>query len=148
LSWSIWLYKDIGFQGMVHVKLDTPYMMLLKDFLAKKHRMAVDVWGADDTDVRHIYKPLVDHIKAEVAPEHQDLYPFPIWKLQDRVNKLTRELLVAQFLVREWAEHFRDKTETELDALAQSFSLENCNLRDGLNKVLSENATLVVRDTA
>jgi hypothetical protein len=51
-SWSIWLYKgtllvvseninligplDIGFQGMIYVGEDTPYMKLLKPFLAKK----------------------------------------------------------------------------------------------------------------
>jgi hypothetical protein len=148
LSWSIWLYKDIGFQGMVHVKLDTPYMALLKDFLAKKHRLAVDPWGADDTAIRHIYQPLVDHIKAEVAPEHQDMYPFPIWKLNDRVHKLTRGLLMSEFLVKEWAEHFRGKSEADLNVLARSFAFESCNLRDGLNKVLSENATLVAQDKA
>lgn len=35
-SWSIWLYKDIGFQGMVYVGEDTPYIKLLAPFLAKK----------------------------------------------------------------------------------------------------------------
>ncbi len=35
-SWSIWLYKDIGFQGMTYVSKDTPYMKLLKPFLEKK----------------------------------------------------------------------------------------------------------------
>ncbi|WVR08824.1 hypothetical protein IAU60_005882 [Kwoniella sp. DSM 27419] len=35
-SWSIWLYKDIGFQGMVYVGEDTPYIKLLKPFLDKK----------------------------------------------------------------------------------------------------------------
>jgi hypothetical protein len=32
--------------------------------------------------------------------------------------------------------------------LARSFAFESCNLRDGLNKVLSENATLVAQDKA
>lgn len=35
-SWSIWLYKDIGFQGMIYVSEDTPYMKKLKPFLQKK----------------------------------------------------------------------------------------------------------------
>jgi hypothetical protein len=148
LSWSIWLYKDIGFQGMVHVKLDTPYMVLLKDFLAKKHRMAIDAWGADDTAIRHIYQPIVDHIKAEVKPEHQEVYPYPVWKLQDRVNRLTRAILLSELLVREWAAYFVGKSEAELEELAKSFAFENCNLRDGLNKVLSDNATLVAQDAA
>lgn len=35
-SWSIWLWKDIGFQGMVYVGEDTPYIKMLKPFLEKK----------------------------------------------------------------------------------------------------------------
>lgn len=35
-SWSIWLWKDIGFQGMVYVDKKTPYMRLLEPFLRKK----------------------------------------------------------------------------------------------------------------
>ena len=143
LSWSIWLYKDIGFQGMVYVNLDTPYMTLFKDFLAQKHRLAIDAWGADDSAVRHIYQPLVDLIKQEVKPEHQDLYPAPVWKLTDRIGRLSRNILVSEFLVREWAEHFRGKSAEEIDAIAKSFAFENCLHRDGLNKILTDNAQLV-----
>lgn len=133
---------------MVHVNLDTPYMSLFKDFLAKKHRMAVDSWGADDTQVRHIYQPIIDHINTEIKPEHRNIYPFPVWKLHDRVNRLTRGLLMSEFLVPEWAEHFRGKSEEEIVELAKSFAFSNCNLREGLNKVLSDNATLVAADAA
>jgi hypothetical protein len=35
-SWSIWLWKDIGFQGMIYVDENTPYMKLMKPFLEKK----------------------------------------------------------------------------------------------------------------
>ncbi|KAG2150454.1 glycoside hydrolase [Suillus clintonianus] len=140
LSWSIWLYKDIGFQGMVYVSQGTPYMTLLKDFLAKKHRLAVDAWGADTAQVQHIYQPLIDHITKEIPQENQDLYPFPVWKLSDRVGRLSRNLLVTEYLVKEWAEHFRGKSEAELDELAKSFKFENCLRRDGLNKILMDNA--------
>ncbi|EPQ53140.1 glycoside hydrolase [Gloeophyllum trabeum ATCC 11539] len=143
LSWSIWLYKDIGFQGMVYVSRETPYMQLFKDFLAKKHRLAIDAWGADDTHVRNVYQPLIDHLKREVKPEHQNLYPFPVWKLEDRVGRLARCILVAEYLVKEWAEHFRGMDEKELDKVAKSFAFENCLQREGLNRILTENATLV-----
>ncbi|KAH9847069.1 glycoside hydrolase [Lenzites betulinus] len=143
LSWSIWLYKDIGFQGMVFVSRETPYMTLFKDFLAKKHRLAIDAWGADDAQVRDVYKPLVDLIKREVKPEHQSLYPAPVWKLTDRIGRLSRNILVSEFLVQEWAEHFRGKSEAEIDEIARSFSFESCLHREGLNKILTDNATLV-----
>jgi hypothetical protein len=48
ISWSIWLWKDIGFQGMVYVAEDTPYMRLIKPFLAKKK-----VSEGAATDSRH-----------------------------------------------------------------------------------------------
>ena len=35
-SWSIWLWKDIGFQGMIYVDENTQYMKLMKPFLEKK----------------------------------------------------------------------------------------------------------------
>ena len=145
LSWSIWLYKDIGFQGMVHVNTESKYMTLLKDFLAKKQRLAPDAWGADSSYVQKYYQPLLDLVKTEVAPkeEHQHLYPWPVWKLEDRVSRLSRSILVAEFLVKEWAEHFKGLELEQLDELAKSFLFEQCVKREGLNAVLTENARLV-----
>lgn len=130
-------------QGMVHTSLETPYMTLFKDFLAKKHRLAVDAWGADASAVEHIYSPLVNLIKQEIPEENQKLYPFPVWKLSDRVGRLARIILISEYLVKEWAEHFRGKSEAEIDEIAKSFAFENCHQRDSLNKILSDNATLV-----
>lgn len=141
LSWSIWLYKDIGFQGMVHVSRETPYMKLLKDFLEKKHKLAIDSWGADDTYVRDIYNPLVDLIKTNVKdPKHLEMYPYPVWTVTERVNRMARALLLGEIFVQEWAAYFRGMDEAQLDALAQSFKFENCLKRDGLNKILMEHA--------
>jgi hypothetical protein len=141
LSWSIWLYKDIGFQGMVHVDLSTPYMTLFKDFLLKKHRLAADSWGADDQYVRHVYTPLVELVTQNVDdPDHLKMYPYPVWTVQRRTERLAREILVAEFLVKEWAEKFRGMDEKKLDEVARSFLFENCVKRDGLNKVLTDHA--------
>ncbi|KAK0502509.1 glycoside hydrolase family 5 protein [Armillaria luteobubalina] len=143
LSWSIWLYKDIGFQGMVYVNPDTPYMERLRSFLLKKHRLAADAWGADDSEVKHLYDPIVSHIVDAVPDEmKRKLYP-PLWTLEDRVTRIARTMLVAEFLVGEWAEIFRGLDEGELDVLAKSFQFENCSKREGLNDVLRENAGIV-----
>ena len=128
---------------MVHVSQETKYITLLEDFLAKKHRLAVDAWGADTASVQHTYQPLIDHIAKEIPPENQALYPAPVWKMSDRVGRLSRSILVAEYLVKEWAEHFRGKSEAELDEIAQSFKFENYLHRDGLNKILTANAALV-----
>ena len=130
---------------MIYTSRETPYMKLFKDHLAKKQRLAVDAWGADDVHVRHVYQPLIDLITKEAAPnpEHQRLYPWPVWPLSARIGRLSRNILVSEFLIKEWAEHFKGKSFEELDAIAQSFKFENCHTRDGLNKVLQDNATLV-----
>jgi len=99
--------------------------------------------GADTSKIQHIYQPLIDHITQEIPNEFQALYPFPVWKVSDRVNRLARGILVAEYMVQEWAEHFRGNTEDELDMIAQSFKFENCLHRDGLNEILQANASLV-----
>lgn len=127
---------------MVYVSRDTPYMKLFDKFLAKKHRLAIDAWGADDTHIRDVYKPLTDLIVKEVPEEYRNIYPSPVWKFTDRIGRLSRNILVSEFLIKEWAEHFKGKSEEELDVIAQSFRFDKCLFRDGLNKVLRENASL------
>jgi hypothetical protein len=127
---------------MVYTSLDTPYMTTFKDFLAKKHRLAVDAWGADETYVHDTYQPLIDLILKEVPEKYRNLYPAPVWKLTERVGRLARNILVAEFLVKEWADHFIGKTDEEIDAIAASFKFENCLKRDGLNDALTANAKL------
>ena len=126
---------------MVYVSRETPYMQLFRDFLLKKYRLATDSWGANDQYVRHIYKPIVDLIEDNVQKEeHRRLYPYPVWTVEGRVARMARNMLVGEFLVKEWAEHFRGMSEEELDRLAESFKFENCVEREGLNKVLREHA--------
>lgn len=125
---------------MVYISTSTPYMTRFADFLAKKHRLAVDAWGADDSSVRHIYKPLFDHIVEEIPAQFRNLYPHPVWKLSDRVSRVSRNILVSEFLIKEWAEHFVGLGEKELEELAASFKYDNCLKREGLNKSLTANA--------
>ena len=48
-SWALWLYKDIGLQGVVFAAANSPYMSLLTDFLAKKKRLRADSWVGQTT---------------------------------------------------------------------------------------------------
>lgn len=126
---------------MVYASPETPYRILFNDFLARKHRLAIDSWGADDSHVKQVYQPLIDHITEEIPEKYRKLYPWPSWKLSDRIARLSRNILVAEFLLQEWADHFKGRTKEEIKDLAWSFSFENCMQRDILNKVLGENAT-------
>jgi len=123
---------------MVYINPDTPYMKLFTTFLAKKHRLAIDAWGADDTAVRSVYAPLFQHILDEVPERFRDLYPYR--KLSDKVGRISRNILVSEFLVKEWAEHFVGKTEAQLDEIAGSFRFARCVKREELNEILKENA--------
>ena len=100
--------------------------------------MAIDTWGTDDSHVKHIYGPLEDLIKQNISEEHQKrLYPTS-WTVKRRVAELSRHILVAEFLVEEWADHFVGKSLSELDELAASFSFENCVQREELNAILKQ----------
>ncbi len=126
---------------MAYVSPDTPYRRLFADFLAKKYRLAADSWGADDKYVRDVYRPIVRLIEDNVPDEeHRRLYPYPVWTVEGRVARLARCMLISEFLVGEWAEHFRGMEEGDLDRLAESFKFENCVEREGLNKVLRNHA--------
>jgi len=136
ISHSIWLYKDVGFQGMVYVKPDTPYMKLMKPFIDKKKRLALDAWGRDDRHVKDIWEPVVDHIYKELPERyHKAGYPYH-WGVARHLARNTRELFLGELFAAEYADYFEGKTKEELDELAASFKFENCNMREPLNDAL------------
>lgn len=106
---------------MVYANANTPYMSLLKPFLDKKKRLGLDKWGRDDTDVGHIYEPVINHMQ-DVIPEKllSKRYPHH-WGLKGHVNNAIRELLFSEILTWEYASYFEGKTLQELDDLAGSF---------------------------
>lgn len=117
-------------------------MELFRTFLERKHRLAADAWGKDDKDVKHIYEPIVHLIKESVSDDSKlKVYP-PLWSVEERVTRLSRTMLVAEFLVKEWADKFSGMDETNLEELAKSFRFENCEKREGLNKALRDHAEL------
>lgn len=125
---------------MVFVSKTTPYMELFKQFLQKKHDLAVDAWGKDDKYVKDIYQPIIDLIRDSVSDQSNlKLYP-PLWSVEERVTRISRTILMADFMVSQWAEQFRGMDEAQLEELAESFSFENCVEREGLNKVLRQYA--------
>ncbi|CCO29588.1 hypothetical protein BN14_03605 [Rhizoctonia solani AG-1 IB] len=140
ISWSIWLYKDIGFQGMVYTSPKSPYIKLFESFLSKKKRLAVDSWGADTTQVQSAFDPIEQLISKEVTHITQR-YP-PTWKVNKHVGRLVRNILISEELTPEYASHFEGLSLQDLDELAASFKFENCVQRLGLNKVLRDHAHL------
>ncbi|KAF7554979.1 hypothetical protein G7Z17_g2503 [Cylindrodendrum hubeiense] len=142
VSWSIWLYKDIGYQGMLYVDPDSAYMKLIKGFVEKKQALGLDFWGVVNKDgVKHLYEPFLQGLKDMVLPKYQEAKYPKIWTFERQFERVVRECLLSEYVGWEMAELFRGKTEEELEELAASFSLEKCKMRDGLNKILAEDAT-------
>ncbi|KAJ1325301.1 cellulase family glycosylhydrolase [Microdochium nivale] len=142
VSWSIWLYKDIGYQGMVYADPEGAYARLIREFVDKKQRLALDFWGvADKSGVDgEVYGPFIDKLRAEI-PAHLREKKYPqIWTFDRQVVRVVRESLVSEYLGWEMAELFRGKTEDELEELAASFALRNCKTRDELNDALRADA--------
>jgi len=60
ISWSIWLYKDIGLQGMVYVDPGSRYLRTIEPFLDKKRVAQLDAWGTyPSKKVEDVLKPFV-----------------------------------------------------------------------------------------
>lgn len=125
---------------MVYVSRSTPYMQKFHNFLLRKQRLAVDAWGKDDKYVKQIYEPISQHIRDIVAKDsYLKLYPF-LWSVEERTTRICRTMLLAEFMVQEWADHFRGLEFDQLEELARSFSFENCVEREGLNEALRNHA--------
>ncbi len=132
-SWTSWVYKDLGRQGLVSVRPDSPYRRRFGSFVAAKERLGVYQWGSDGRGVREVADPVQQLVEQE-AP-HFDPYP---WGRFDWVRTLLLNLTFAQPLADEYAELFRGLSDEELDALADSFAFENCTVRESLRAQLAE----------
>ncbi|MCJ1309532.1 hypothetical protein MMC25_003192 [Agyrium rufum] len=141
IHWSIWLYKDIGVQGMVHTSPDSKWNKLIQPFLEKKRYLQLDAWGKyPSKDAEEALNPLVEWIDKQ-APNAKDQYPTP-WATERHVLRSVIQTFFARCFSDEFAEQFRGKTKEELDALAHSFHFDECVQREGLNKAMREHATV------
>jgi endoglucanase len=131
-GWSIWTYKDVGLQGLVCASPDSPYMRRLGDLIEKKARLGVDAWGSTDQEVPDVLQP----VHELVAREFPDWSPYP-WGAAGTTDDPVRHVLFAQAMVAEYAERFAGLDEGELDALADSFSLDWCRRRSRLCELLA-----------
>lgn len=136
-GWALWTYKDVGRQGLVTVAPGSPYLQRFGDFIAKKYRLAADQWGTDGVGPKEVTQP----VQELVASEAPDFDPYP-WGRFDFVRTLLLNITVAQALVPGYAAGFKGLGDEELVALAESFALSKCTvrepLREQLTKALSE----------
>ena len=139
IPWSIWLYKDIGVQGMVYASPNSFYMKTIAPFLAKKKALQLDSWGKyPSKQVADVIEPLAEWINS-VCPEATHTYPTP-WYTQRHLARKIMETFMAQAFATEFAELFKGMSLEQLDEAAKSFRFDQCLQREGLNKIMSEHA--------
>ena len=130
-SWSLWTYKDIGLQGLVHVRQDSPYLARIADVLEAKQRLGTDSWGGSDSGVRSVLDP-IDEVFDREFP---DFAPYP-WGRKPYIAGLVRHILLAEPLAERFGRAFDGVTPEEAEALAGAFRFENCVERTPLSEVL------------
>lgn len=148
IHWSIWIYKDIGVQGMVHVDPDSKWMKTIAPFLEKKRALQLDAWGRyPSKQVEEVINPLVEWIKKS-APTSDAQYPTP-WQTERQITRLINQIWLSTCLSDEFAEQFRDMSFEDLDECAKSFHFDRCLQRDGLNKALEAHSEVpkLTKDT-
>ncbi|WP_433438508.1 glycoside hydrolase family 5 protein [Nonomuraea sp. CA-141351] len=131
-GWSLWTYKDVGLQGLVHAA--GPYLNRFGGFIVKKRRLGADRWGSTMEESADLLAPL--HALIETETPGWDPYP---WGARYQTDDLIRHILIAQALLPEYAELFRGLDDDELTALADSFLLEQCVRRRPLLDLLAGN---------
>jgi endoglucanase len=132
-SWSLWTYKDIGMQGLVHVRPESGYLRRIEPVLAKKVRLGSDSWGGDDTHVRHVLDPIEELFEAEFP----DYDPFP-WGRRPWLTTLVRNIVLAEPLVGEFGRCFAGLSPEEAEDLAADFSFARCVRRTELADLIAE----------
>jgi hypothetical protein len=135
-GWSIWAYKDIGGEGVVSAAADSPWRERIRGITAKKARLGVDSWGSLDTGVRHIMAPIEETFRNE----YPDFDPFPFGQ-DSWLTTLVRGIVLAEPMADEFGGCFTDITDEQtVIALADSFRLKNCVVRQRLAAILSASA--------
>lgn len=134
-SWAIWLYKDIGLQGVTYAGPDSPWVRRIQPFLEKKSLLGADSWGSTEHGIRDIMEP----IEQCFARDFPDYHPFPFGAKRE-IQQLVRYILLAEPLVAEFAERFRGVSDDDLDTLMRSFLFDNCAKREKLADSLSHHA--------
>ncbi|MEV4370239.1 cellulase family glycosylhydrolase [Nonomuraea sp. NPDC049637] len=133
-GWSLWTYKDVGLQGLVHAS--GAYLDRFGAFIAKKRRLGADRWGSTMEECADVLAPL----HRLVETEFPDWAPYP-WGARYQTDDLIRHILLAQALLPEYARLFGGLGDDELLALADSFALEQCVRREPLLDLLAGNLT-------
>lgn len=141
IHWSIWLYKDVGLQGMIYTNPNGKWNKTLKPFLDKKRAIWIDKWGNNpNPEIDSVLNPLLEWIDR-VSPSASKTYPTP-WNTEMHVTRSVMYTFLAASFSDEFASLFKGMDEKELEEMARSFHFDECLQREGLNKILTDHAKI------
>ena len=132
VSWCIWLYKDMGLQAIMHQNENSPYMKLVSAFLSRKDSLGADAWGATDKNIRNVMNPIEELFEKEFP----DYDPYPRGQKRE-ISLLVRNILISEALVPEYCNLFKDLSEEQIKALAESFNFNNYVKRTRLEDIMT-----------
>ena len=130
-SWSLWTWKDVGLQGVVHADPASSYMRLTQPVRALKALLGIDAWGGSDVGVRRILDP-IDAVFDAHFPEYE---PYP-WGRARHVARLVRHILLAEPAAERFAAVFRGLDPAQARELARAFATRDMVVRSELADVL------------
>ena len=91
IHWSIWLYKDIGIQGMIHTNPNSKYMRTIAPWLSRKRALQLDAWGRHPSkDVEAVIYPFCEYID-KVCPTSKDQYA-PNWPTEHQITRIINQI--------------------------------------------------------
>jgi endoglucanase len=133
--WSLWTYKDLGMQGLVTARPDSPYATRIAAVLEKKRRLGTDSWGGTDREIRHITGPLEELLDREFP----GFDPYP-WGRQPWIALIVRHILLAEPLAEEFGQCFAGLSPAAAAGLAGSFAFAACDRNERLAALVREYA--------
>ncbi|MBN2350425.1 MAG: hypothetical protein JXJ22_16430 [Bacteroidales bacterium] len=107
-------------------------MKLVSSFLARKDSLGADAWGSTDKNIRQVMAPIENLFENEF----NEYNPYPSGQ-KNHIKLLVRHILIAEALVPEYCNLFRNLSEKELIEIAQSFRFENYVKRERLEDILT-----------
>ncbi|OAF56343.1 hypothetical protein VC83_06658 [Pseudogymnoascus destructans] len=141
IPWSIWLYKDIGLQGMIYTDPESKWNRTIAPSLQIKVDAQLDAWGSyPGASMESVMAPLVAELE-KVNPDAKDEYPTP-WNVECHVRRAVLQTFLSRTLSDKFAQQFSGMGKEELEECAKSFHFDQCKKRDGLNDILRDHAKL------
>jgi endoglucanase len=131
--WTMWVYKDIFVMGWVQVTPESPYVQTIAPALKGKQAVFADFWmrWSPMTPIKDAVDALADQIRETLSDVGLETIIDERYLEQSVLSNYTSLAMQLPF-----ARLFAGLTETQLDEILKSFSLERCRPHQGLLNVV------------